>query len=366
LRSVFATIAFIIAISALFCASVSPRVSASSIEYYLSGIIVGTNKATYVCGEQVRALATLFSGNVTVPNFAVSIRIWAPSGETLHSGSTITDDHGVAGFSFLLPWVCEIGAHDVTVSSQGKYDSVNAYAKFWVSSREDYISLAFDKAWYSQGESVDLTGQLFDSCNLTLVNTQPVQLYLYGLDNGFLTSASTRTAGPSFALTLSLSESAVPGLYNIAVFALSPCANKGIYGNAFFSVLSNVLVQPWEISIALDRSTYLTGDEIVMSGMVIGGPYFFCQLGWACSGSGSFPSVDVSIQFMNANGTEVYSTSRNVGLYYYPPGYAFHETFSGVVGDGYLAPGAYIVIATVSSAGYPTVETGTSFNVASS
>jgi hypothetical protein len=365
LRSLIATIAFILIVTPIFYGSLSPTVSAWPIEYYLSGIIVGTNKPTYICGEEVNASAILLSGNLTMSNFPVSITIWAPSGGLVFSSSGPTNTSGVAEFSFQLPSSCETGAYAATVSSQGIYDSVNSYTKFSVSPPENYVSLTFDKAWYNRGESVNLTGQLLTNCDLAPVNNQPVQLYVYGPDNTYLISTSTRTVGASFTSTLTVSELASPGLYQVAVFALSPCANRALYGNAFFSVLSSALLQPWEISVALDKSTYEIGDNIVMSGTVIGGPYFYCQLGWACSGNGSFPPVNVTINVTSANGTEVYSRTENVGFYYYPPGYAFHDVFSGLVGDGYLAPGAYMIIASVSAAGYPTVQTSTSFTVLS-
>ena len=365
MRSVLATVAFILVVTPIFYGGLSPTVSASPLEYYLSGIIAETNKATYTCGEEINASATLFSGNLTVANFPASITIWAPSGALVFSSSSLTDSQGVAEFSFPLPSFCETGAYAATVSSQGIYDSVNSYTKFSVSPSEDYVSLTFDKAWYTRGESVNLTGELLTSCDLAPLNNQPVQLYVYGPDNSYLISASRRTIGASFTSTMTLSELASPGLYQVAVFALSPCANKALYGNAFFSVLSNALVQPWEISVALDKSAYEIGDNIVMSGTVIGGPYFYCQLGWACSGSGTFPPVNVTINVTSANGTEVYSRTENVGFYYYPPGYAFRDVFSGLVGDGYLAPGAYMIIASVSATGYPTVQTNTSFTVLS-
>jgi hypothetical protein len=364
LRSVFVTIAFILILSPLFYGSLSSRVSASSIEYYLSGIIVGADKATYVCGEEVRASATLFSGNMTVANFPVSIRIWAPSGGLLYSTSDSTDDAGVASFSFPLSSVCDIGAYAVTVSSQGLYDSVNSYTEFTVSLSGEYVNLTFDRPWYNRGEPVNLTGQLLTSCDLAPVNNQPVQLYLYGPDNGYISSSSTRTKGSSFTSAFTLSELATPGLYHVAAFALAPCAGGAIYGNVFFSVIANV-TQPWDISISLDNATYEMGRQIVMSGTVVGGPYFYCQLGWACYGIGTFPPVNVTINITNVNGTEVYSTTQDVGLYYYPPGYAFQQVFSGLVDNSYLVPGVYVVVAMVSAAGYPTVQTSTSFAVVS-
>jgi hypothetical protein len=364
LRSAFATIAFILLVTSMLVSSLSSPVSASSIEYYLSGIIVGTDKATYVCGEEVKASAALFSGNLTVANFPVSIRIWAPSGGVLFSASSLTDDGGVAWFSFPLSSVCEIGAYAVTVSSQGIYDSVNSYTEFTVSLSGEYVNLTFDKPWYNRGEPVNLTGQLVGNCDLAPVNNQAVQLYLYGPDNSYLASFSMRTKGASFTSALTLPELATPGLYHVAAFALSPCASGAIYGNAFFSVIENV-TQPWDISISLNNATYEMGHEIVMSGTVVGGPYFYCQLGWACYGIGTFPPVNVTINIASLNGTEVYSTTENVGLYYYPPGYAFQQVFSGLVGDSYLTPGVYVVVAMVSAGGYPTVQTSTSFAVLS-
>ena len=339
---------------------------APSAEYYLSGILVGTDRATYICGEEVEASAVLFSGNLTVANFPVSMQIMSPSGNSLIFRSRLSDDYGVARFSLPLRSVCDIGIYTVTAASQGRYNSVNAVAKFSVSPSENYVTLKFDKVWYDQGESVNLTGRLVTICNLTLMNHQPVQLYVYGPDNGFVTSASTRTTGPSFTLALMLPESASPGLYQVVAFVLVPCKNMAIYGNAFFSVLSNVLIQPWEISVALDKSTYGIGDKIVISGTVIGGPYFFCQLGWACNDNSTFPPTIVSIHVMSANGTEIYSKTMNIGLYYYPPAYAFQAVFSVFVHDKYLIPGAYLVVAEVSTKGYPTVQTSTSFRVVSS
>jgi hypothetical protein len=196
------------------------------------------------------------------------------------------------------------------------------------------------------------------------MNYQAVQLEVIGPDNGLFTSASTRTTGPIFTLAFMLPESASPGLYEVVVYVLDACRNEAIYANAFFSVLSNVPMKPWAISVGLDKSTYEIGDQIEIGGMVTGGPYFFCQLEWACTGNGTVPPTDVSIHVINANGTELYSKTMNIGLYYYPPVYGFQEVFSGYVHNSYLIPGTYVVIAEASTEGYPTVQTAASFTVA--
>jgi uncharacterized protein YfaS (alpha-2-macroglobulin family) len=335
----------------------------SSTDYYLSGIIVSTDKATYICGDMVEASAVLYSGNLTVANYPVSMQIVSPLGH-VSTNTSLSDEYGIARFSLLLPAACEIGVYTITTTSQGQYNSANAEDKISVSPTQNYINLDFDKVWYDHGEPVDLTGRLVTNCNLTIMNHQEVQLEVIGPDKGFLTSASTRTTGPIFTLAFMLPESALPGLYEVVMYVLDPCRNDAIYANAFFSVLSNMPIQPWAISVALDKSMYEIGDQIVMAGMVTGGPYFFCQLGWACTGNGTFPPIDVSIHVISANGTEVYSRTMNIGLYYYPPVYEFQEVFSGYVHNSYLIPGTYVIIAEASTEGYPTVQAATSFTVA--
>ena len=361
MRFVFAAIALILVVTPTSYGNLTLMGFTPLTEYYLSGIILGTDKSTYICGDEIKASTALFSGNLTVANFPVSLQILSPSGKVLMIGSTLSDHYGVARFSLSLPLVCDIGIYTATATSQGKYNSVNSNAKFSVSHSGTFVTLKFDKIWYNQGDSVGLTGQLVTNCSLILTDYQSVELNVYAPDNGLLTSTSTRTTSPSFTFAFVLPASASSGLYEVVVYVLDPCQKEAILGNAFFSVLSNLLMQPWEISIVLDKSTYEVGDQILMSEIVMGGPYFFCQLGWACTGP-----IDVSIHVVNGNGTEIYSKTMNTGLGYYPPAYAFFEVFSGQVDHSYIMPGTYMVIAEVSNEGYPTVQATASFTVVSS
>lgn len=338
-------------------------ITSASTDYYLSGIVVGTDKATYGCGDQVEALTALYSGNVTVANLPVSVQITSPSGNQLTLQSNVTNSYGIASFSLLLPDACEVGVYTVTVTSQGKYNSVSSATKISIGNPGEYFALSFNKLWYSRGESLVLSGRVVTGCNLTLVNTQPIQFQIYAPDNTSLTSGSTQLEGFSFAVLSALPASIPTGLYTVIVYVLDPCVNRTIYGNAFFSVLSNLITRPWGISISSDKTVYEVGDQIGLIGSVTGGPYFFCQLGWACTGNGTYPPIDVSIQIIAGNGTIVYSRTVNVGLEYYSPSYVFQAVFSGYLNNSYLAAGTYLVAAQASTTGYPTVQTATSFTV---
>lgn len=343
---------------------VNVSMTSASMDYYLSGIVVGTDKATYICGDQVEALTALYSGNVTVANLPVSVQIASPSGDQLIFQSNVTNSYGIASFSLLLPDACEVGVYTVTATSQGKYNSVSSDTKFSIGNPGEYFALSFNKIWYSRGESLVLSGRVITECNLTLVNSQPIQFQIYAPDNSSLTSGSTQLVGSSFAVLTTLPQSVPSGLYTAIVYVLDPCQNRTIYGNAFFSVLSNVVTHPWGISIASDKTVYEVGDQIGLIGSVTGGPYFFCQLGWVCTGNGTYPPIDVSIQIIAENGTIVYSRTVNVGLEYYSPSYVFQAVFSGYLNNAYLAAGTYLVAAQASTTGYPTVQTATSFTVA--
>ncbi len=335
----------------------------ASANYYLSGIRVGTDKATYVCGDTVQASVVLYSGNLTVEGLPVSLQITSPSGNIRGSGSGHSDGYGIARFLLPLQTACETGVYTVVAIGQNSYGFVNAVDKFSVSPSNNYVALNFDKVWYGPGDSVGLTGRLVTDCNLTYVNGETVQLNLDAPDNGSLGWGSTRAIGRSFMSTFMIPASASLGLYEVGVAAFNPCQNKAISGNAFFSVISKVSTQPWSIAIGSNQLIYETGNPIELVGLVSGGPYFYCRLGMTCTGNGTFPPIDVSIQVVNANGTQVYSKTMNIGMPYYPPSYGFQDVVSGYVNDSYLLPGSYIATAEVSTEGFPTVQTATSFTV---
>ena len=349
LRFIFTAVALFIVISCVF----SSIGFALPMDYYLSGTVVYTDRSMYSCGDEVKTLATLYFGNVTVPNFPVRLQITSPSGVVLFSSSVLTDNHGVARGSLLLSPVCDLGVYTVTATSRGNYNSVNANNIFSVS-RENYVTIGFDKIWYGLSDSVDITGRLVTNCSLAV--NQEIQMVVFGPDGTLLGSASTPAVGLGFAFVFKLSGSTGAGLYQVTVHALDPCQNRQVYANVSFPVLSNTSLQPWGIFIALDKTTYVVGDAVKMSAIVSGGQYFSCQLGFTCRANGTLQPVNFSFHLVSANGTEVYLRKKSIGLDYYPPVYGFEDVFSGYVQGQYLKPGKYIVIVEVSSEGFPTVE----------
>jgi hypothetical protein len=335
----------------------------ASSNYYVSAIRVATDKATYVCGDVVQASTVLYSGNLTAKNFPVSLEVTSPSGNVRGFGSTYSDGFGIARFLLSLPADCEMGVYTVLATTQDSYGFMNAADKFTVNPPNEYVALNFNRIWYGLGDSVGLTGELVTGCNLTYVTGQTVRLNLIGPHNDTLRLGTARVIGRSFTTSFDLPASAAAGLYKVEVMAFDPCQNTTVSGNAFFPVIQNIPAEPWSIDVGSNQLVYETGNPIELFGVVRGGPYFSCRAEISCAGNGTFPPIDVSLQVVNANGVQVYAKTMNIGLPYYQPSYGFQDLVSGNVNDTYLPPGQYVATAEVSTAGFPTVQTATSFTV---
>lgn len=113
---------------------------------------------------------------------------------------------------------------------------------------------------------------------------------------------------------------------------------------------------PWAITVATDRTIYTTGDLVLITAHVTGGPVFSCPPGWTCTFT--HPPILASIHIYDQGRNEVYADSHSFAITYQPPFYSFQSMYHAG------APGTFSVVAEASTADYPNIQASTGFAVA--